>query len=52
MSKYKLLRNTQLDGKFKKEGDIVEIPAEKGKVLCDCGVCKEIKAPKPKKEGK
>jgi len=50
--KIKFLRDTQLDSVNYKEGDMSEVSDKRGKVLCECGICKEVKVVKPKKEGK
>jgi|TARA_A100001037_G_scaffold286624_1_gene295202 hypothetical protein len=50
--KIKFLRDTQLDNINHKEGDVAEVDAKRGKVLCECGICEEVKMAKPKKDGK
>ena len=50
--KIKFLRNTQLDSINHKEGDVSEVEDKRGKVLCECGICEEVKMAKPKKDGK
>ena len=50
--KIKINRDTQINDVFHKDGDVVDVDAKMGKVLCECGVAKEVKVAKPKKEGK